>query len=135
MYITRQADYGVRCVLFLSREAGRIVSATEISKAMSIPKSFLAKILQRLSKKGIVRSTQGMAGGFELAKQPGEISLLEVVEALQTPSALNACVIDNQQCSLSSSCVVHPIWIELRQHIEKRLKQVTFAELIGKRQE
>lgn len=132
MYITREADYAVRCILLLSREAGRVISANEISKSMSIPKNFLAKILQRLSKKGILKSTQGIAGGFELAKPPEEISLLEVIEAIQGPSAINVCAIDNKNCSLSSTCVVHPIWVKLRRDIEEKLREENFAELIDK---
>jgi Rrf2 family protein len=132
MFITREADYAVRCVLFLSQEAGRVVSANEISEAMSVPKSFLAKILQRLSRKGLVRSTQGAAGGFALAKEPGKVNILEVIEAIQGPSAVNVCAVDERNCDMSGACPVHPIWVELREGIEKRLRKETFAGLIRK---
>jgi len=133
MYITRQADYAVRCVLFLSKEPERIISANEISKSMAIPRSFLAKILQRLSKRGIVESTQGVSGGFRLAKKPAKISLLEVIEAVQGPSAMNVCAIDKRICRLSRTCAVHPIWVDLRKDVEKRLKNENFAELARKK--
>ena len=133
MYITRQADYAVRCVLFLSKEPERIISANEISKSMAIPRSFLAKILQRLSRKGIVESTQGVSGGFQLAKKPARISLLEVIEAVQGPSAMNVCAIDKRICRLSRTCAVHPIWVDLRKDVEKRLKNENFAELARKK--
>ena len=132
MYITRKTDYAVRCIIFLSMEAGRTVSAGEISKAMLIPKDFLAKILQRLSRKGIVKSTKGVAGGFRLAKEPGKISLLEVIEAIQGPTAANACAVDENVCSLSGTCAVHPVWVELRKLVEERLKGETFAKLISR---
>ena len=132
MFVTREADYAVRCVLFLSREADRTVSANEIANSMAVPKSFLSKILQRLSKKGIVQSSQGMAGGFRLARLPDQVNLLEVLEAIQGPSMVNACASDRHQCGFSSYCVVHPIWVELREGIEQRLKKETFAELIKK---
>jgi Rrf2 family protein len=102
----------VRCVLFLSKEPDRIISANEIAKAMYIPKSFLAKMLQRLSRKSIVKSTQGVRGGFQLARRPGKIDLLEVIEAMQGPSAANACAIDRKVCNLSKRCVVHPVWVK-----------------------
>jgi len=132
MYITREADYAVRCVLLLSKEPKRIVSVNEISRSMAIPKSFLSKILQRLSRKGIVKSTQGAGGGFELARKPAKINLLEVIEAIQGPSAANACAIDKRICSLSDTCVVHPVWVKLREDVEKRLKKETFAGLARK---
>lgn len=132
MFVTREADYAVRCVLLLTREAGRVVSANEISKTMSVPRTFLAKILQRLLKKGILKSTQGISGGYELARSPAEINLFDVIDAIQGPSAMTACAIDEKACSLSCSCVVHPVWVELRQEVEKRLKSESFAGLIGK---
>ena len=132
MYITRKTDYAVRCILFLSKEVNRTVSAAEISKAMLIPKDFLAKILQRLSRKGIVKSTKGAAGGFRLAREPGRINLLEVIEAIQGPTAANACAVDENVCSLSKTCAVHPIWVEVRKMIEERLKDETFAKLISR---
>jgi Rrf2 family protein len=130
MFVTREADYAVRCILFLSKEPDRIVTAGEISQSASIPRSFLAKILQRLSKKGVVKSTQGIAGGFQLAKEPGDTNLLEVIEAIQGPVATNLCAIDNQLCGHSSTCVVHPFWVKLKRSTEETLKEETFAKLI-----
>lgn len=123
----------MRCILLLSKEPDRIISANEISKSMLIPRSFLAKILQRLSLKGIVKSTQGVSGGFQLAKKPGKINLLEVIEAIQGPSAMSICAIDKRICGLSGTCAVHPIWVELREDVEKRLKRENFAKLARKR--
>jgi Rrf2 family protein len=134
MFITREADYAVRCVLFLSQEAGRTVSANEISESMTVSRSFLAKILQRLSKSRIVRSTQGIAGGFELVNKPDKVNVLEVIEAIQGPAAVNVCAIDEHNCDLSSTCPVHPVWVELREDIENKLKNESFAGLIRRRQ-
>jgi len=132
MYVTREADYAVRCILLLSKKPTLVISAKEISRTMAIPGSFLAKILQRLARKGIVKSTQGVAGGFELARKPEKIHLLEVIEAIQGPSAMNVCAVDKTECSLSGTCSVHPIWVKLREEVEKRLKRETFAKLVRK---
>jgi len=133
MYVTRKTDYAVRCVLFLSQAPGRITRAGEISEAMLVPKTLLAKILQRLAKRGIVTSVRGAAGGFRLAKPPSEISLFEVIEAIQGTFALNACAVDRAVCSLSGGCAVHPVWMELRRNVEKRLKDENFARLTRKK--
>lgn len=130
MYVTREADYAVRCVLYLARKANGITPVNEIAKAMHIPKSFSAKILQRLVKAGIVISGRGISGGFSLAKKPGNISILDVVKAIQGDSAINICAIDKKMCRLSSTCSVHPVWVELRGIIEKRLQKENFAKLI-----
>ncbi len=132
MYVTRKADYAIRCVLYLAKNTGRITTVDEISNAMYVPKSFLAKILQRLMKAGIVSSTRGIKGGFQLAKDPKDINLLEVIEAIQGLSAANICAIDKRMCSLSGRCTVHPIWVKIREKVEQELKKENFAKLAKK---
>ena len=131
MQITKQADYAIRCVLYLaSKSNGIAVMIEEIAKAMEIPKSFLAKILQRLSKAGIVRSVRGVKGGFLLNKGLTEISLLDVITSIDGPISVNRCAVDSNHCGRSCFCTVHPIWTELRQNIRDYLQGVTFDKLI-----
>jgi Rrf2 family protein len=130
MQITRETDYAIRCVLYLAGKRGSVTMVDEISREKSIPKSFLAKILQKLSKSGIVRSYRGVRGGFELAREPGEVSLLDVIEAVQGPVAMNACALDESVCSLSGSCSVHPVWVEVREEVEKLLRKKNFSHFM-----
>jgi Rrf2 family protein len=129
MQITRETDYAIRCVDYLSDKWGSVTMVDEISRGKSIPKSFLAKILQKLTKASIVKSYRGVKGGFELARPPKEITLLDVIEAIQGPVAMNVCAIDEAMCDFSSSCAVHPVWIEIRREVEKILGKKTFAKL------
>jgi Rrf2 family protein len=131
MFLTRETDYAIRCILCLAREPGRVISAGEISESMVIPKSFLVKILQRLSKKGLVKSTQGIAGGFQLTRAPGKVNLFEVIEAIQGSCAVNLCVADEQNCNLSATCLIHAVWVELKKNVERNLKKRTFAGLLA----
>ncbi len=132
MLVTRETDYAVRTVLYLARERDRNANVTEIAQAMQIPKSFLAKILQRLVRHHILQSMRGVKGGFLLAKKPSEITLLAVMEAIQGPAGINVCAIDSRRCRMSSTCAVHPVWVEIRKEVEKRLKRETIGRLIGK---
>lgn len=133
MYVTREADYAVRCVLYLSKYTEQVVSVNDISRSMHIPKSFLAKILQRLVKNDLAVSVRGVKGGFQLAKKPQDINLLEVIEAIQGVSAANICAIDKKKCRLSGTCGVHPIWVEIRELVEKRLKEENFEKLLSRK--
>ena len=133
MYVTRKADYAIRCLLYLSGQTEAVTSVEDISKAMLVPKTFLAKILQSLMKAGIVTSTRGIKGGFQLARRPKDINLLEVIEAIQGPSAPNVCAIDKRMCQLSGRCTVHPVWIKIREMVEKELRKTNFAVLSKKR--
>jgi len=129
MLVTRETDYAVRTVLYLARERDGNANVTEIAHAMHIPKSFLAKILQRLVRHHILHSMRGVNGGFTLAKKPSEITLLAVMEAIQGPAGINVCAIDSKRCKLSSTCSVHPVWVEIRKEVERRLNKQTIASL------
>jgi Rrf2 family protein len=130
MLVTRETDYAVRTVMFLAKEPDRIANASEIAHAMHIPKSFLAKILQRLVRSRILLSLRGARGGFQLARNTSEISLLSIMEAIQGQACINVCAIDSKRCKLSSTCAVHPVWTGIRADVEKKLQQQTIAELL-----
>jgi Rrf2 family protein len=130
MLVTRETDYAVRTVLYLAQERDRVASVTEVAQAMFIPKSFLAKILQRLVRNGIVQSIRGVKGGFRLAKKPNEITLLAIMEAIQGLAGINVCAVDSKKCRLSSTCAVHPVWVDIRKEVEARLKKQTIATLL-----
>jgi len=130
MLVTRETDYAVRTVLYLAKNGDRRVSVTEIAGAMSIPKSFLAKLLQRLVRNHVLLSSRGVNGGFTLAKKASAISLLDVMEVMQGPAAINVCAIDSGRCNMSAACTVHPVWVDIRREVERKLAKTTIARLI-----
>lgn len=130
MQITRETDYAIRCILHLSKEPERTFVVNEIATAQWIPKSFLAKILQKLTRVGLVESSRGVKGGFQLAKEPKEITLFDVVVIMEGSVAMNRCTINKRMCNLSNTCPVHPVWVEIRKEIEKRLRKQNFEKLI-----
>lgn len=130
MKIARETDYAVRCVLFMARTPSRFFTVREISTVQEIPPSFLAKILQKLSRAGITASARGSRGGFRLAMDPGDITLLKVVEAVEGRLAPNDCLVEGRACSRAGRCSVHPVWRELREEIAGRLGGCTIRKLI-----
>jgi len=133
MQITRETDYAIRCVLYLSESPERVVMVDEIAKAKSVPKSFLAKILQKLARAKIVKSFRGVNGGFKLARNPKEISLLDVIKAIEGPVAMNRCAVDSRMCNFSKTCSVHPVWVKIRKEVEGQLRSYKFATFIALR--
>lgn len=127
MVITREADYAIRCVLYLSENEGQISMVEGIAREMHIPRSFLAKILQKLTRASLVKSFRGVKGGFQLAKHPSEITLLDVVEAVEGEVAMNKCALDRDLCDRSSECPIHPVWVEIKKDVRKMLKKYNFA--------
>ncbi len=133
MLVTRKTDYAVRCILYLAQAREQVANVTEVSSKMHIPKTFLAKIFQKLAKAGLVESIRGMNGGFRLAKGPDEISLMDIMEAIQGPLCINICAVDSRKCRRSSTCAVHPFWVELRKDMDRRLREQTVARLLTAR--
>ncbi len=133
MQITRQADYAIRAVRYLAKQEPTKRSATStVAKEMKIPPSFLAKIISQLSIAGLLHTSRGARGGVTLARAPGEISLLDVVEAIDGPILLNECVGDPANCDFSDDCLVHPIWKEVQDNLVKSLRETKFDQLYSK---
>ncbi|HUS85153.1 MAG TPA: Rrf2 family transcriptional regulator [Anaerolineales bacterium] len=131
MQITRQADYAVRAVLYLSGlNNGRRAPTSEIAKKQHIPPSFLAKIVSQLSVAGVVQTSRGARGGVSLARASDKISLLEVVEAIDGPILLNECVFDANACVFGDDCPVQNVWCNAQETLVKTLRGTTFATLI-----
>ena len=133
MQITRQADYAIRAVRYLAKQGPNQRSATStVAQEMKIPPSFLAKIISQLSIAGFLHTSRGARGGVTLARDAKEISLLDVVEAIDGPILLNECVGDPADCEFSDDCLVHPIWVEAQESLVKRLRETRFDKLAVK---
>lgn len=134
MQITRQADYAVRAVLHLARSGDTRTATSTIAEEQNIPPSFLAKIISQLSIAGLLHTSRGARGGVTLARLPGEITLLEVIEAIDGPIQLNECVGDTSNCSFDKECPLRPVWCEAQEELVGRLRGTNFADMISKGQ-
>ena len=133
MQITRQADYAVRAVLHLAKVGnGERIATSSVAKEQHIPPSFLAKIISQLSIAGLLHTSRGARGGVTLARDPREITLLEVVEAIDGPIQLHECVTKGGVCSLEDHCPIRSVWCEAQDELVARLKRTDFAQLLAK---
>ena len=129
MQITKQADYAVRAIIYLAKlNPGERASTKSIAEIQMIPRSFLAKIVAQLSVAGIINTLRGAKGGVSLAKDPVDISVLDVVEAIDGPIKLNECVVSNHKCQIEK-CAMRGIWIRSQRDLEKELKSTNFQYL------
>lgn len=135
MQITRQADYALRAMLYLARlEPNERAATSKIAEEQEIPPSFLAKIISQLSIAGLIHTSRGAHGGVSLARKPKEISLLEVVEAIDGPISLNECVHDPSVCSFGDNCPIHEVWCEAKEELVRKLGASTFDKLLEREQ-
>jgi Rrf2 family protein len=100
-----------------------------IASRQKIPLPFLAKIVSQLAVKGILEATRGASGGVSLARLAEDITLREVVEAIDGPITLNRCTRDPAGCDLSSGCPLHLVFCEAQQLLVDRLSSLTFADV------
>ncbi len=134
MRISRAVDYAVRCVHYMSmRPAGTVCILTDICSEQDVPVSFMAKILQGLSKARIVRSIRGPKGGFTLLKHPRDITIKNVVEAIDGPLNINICLMEQGICKRENICPHQPVWVEVQKEIIRVLENYSFEYFAGKR--
>ena len=132
MQITRQADYAVRAVLYLAQLGPERRAATsQIAQEKQIPPSFLAKIVSQLSVAGLLQTSRGARGGVALARTPEQISVLEVVEAIDGPILLNECVANSGNCVFGDNCSMKPLWCDAQAELVDRLRMTTFDRFTG----
>lgn len=129
MQITRETDYAVRCILHLAEKPGRVAMVSEIAEARGIPRSFLAKILQKLTRAGMVKSHRGLRGGYQLSADPADLTLRHLVEVMEGGVALNICAVEGQSCNLKDACAIHPVWNGLTENLARNLERYTFKRL------
>ena len=136
MQITRQADYALRAMLYLAQlESTQRAATSQIADEQHIPPSFLAKIISQLSIAGLIHTSRGARGGVSLARPAGEISILEVVEAIDGPISLNECTHGEGACAFGESCPLRPLWCNTQAELVERLRNTNFAQFLNQQAE
>lgn len=131
MQITRQADYALRAMIYLAKmEPTQRAATSQIADVQHIPPSFLAKIISQLSIAGLIHTSRGARGGVTLARAPEDISILEVVEAIDGPIALNECTSVSGTCQFGDDCPMRPIWCDTQDELISKLRSTTFAQVL-----
>ncbi|MCP4751164.1 MAG: Rrf2 family transcriptional regulator [Proteobacteria bacterium] len=133
MKLSTKCRYGIRAIIEIARNYKKCpTKRKEISSNQGIPDSYLENILIDLKHNNIVVSIRGAGGGFMLKRSPDEISMLNIVEALQGSLALVDCIESPSVCKRIESCVVRPVWIDLQKAQENVLQSVTIKELLDR---
>ncbi len=127
---SKKCELALQAVLFLSiKPRERVFKAGEISEELKVPKEFVSKMLQILTASGIIGSKKGKSGGFFLAKEPGDIKLIDIVLAIDGDQVFSNCVLGFPGCSSESPCPVHEKWGRLRDDAFKMLSEETLEQL------
>jgi Rrf2 family cysteine metabolism transcriptional repressor len=133
-----KGEYGVRLMVQLGRHFGQgPASLAEIAAEEELPRAYLEQLVMSLRDAGLVTSTRGAHGGYELARSPEDIRMSEVLRALEGPLAPMICASDDPEhaivCDRSSRCTVNVLWVRVRDAITATLDSMTLADLVPQR--
>lgn len=130
MVYSRSTQYAIRAMAHLATSAvGEFVRTEDIARSTGIPLPFLSKITQALARRGLVDSMRGRGGGVSLVRPPREITLEDIVLAVDGLNITDACVLGLASCSDDTPCPVHHVWKGLREQIRQSLHERTLEDL------
>src|SRR4051812_1837224 len=130
MQLTRAADYACRVMIHMAGLApGTRTSRSDLASAAGCPEQFLSKVLQDLTRAGLVVSHRGNTGGFELPPPQTKASLLDIVEAVEGPVRLNLCLAADDVCERQKWCAAHTVWAKAQEAMTGVLRNTSIAEL------
>lgn len=134
MHITLETDYAIRIVDFMVKNDGRFDAKT-ISEKTYVPQTFAMKILRKLGNAGIVNSYKGTKGGYELGRSPSELSLYDVVEAVEGTYMFSRCLDGHYNCNRAENglpCNYRIAFARISDIVCDELKKLTFDDFTGK---
>ncbi|MBS0218853.1 MAG: SUF system Fe-S cluster assembly regulator [Proteobacteria bacterium] len=127
--VTKLTDYATVLMTVLAREAGTVLSASELAARAGLELSTVAKVLKPLAQSGLAESVRGANGGYRLVRDPQSISLADIVEAMEGPLAMTECSIHEGQCGIEMSCGARVNWLRVNDVIADALRGVSLANM------
>jgi Rrf2 family protein len=135
MIFSSPVQYAIRAMTYLGeQEAGKLSSTREISVAMDIPLPYLAKIVNRLSRRRLVRARRGPSGGIMLARPASRITVADIVDAMGEGLNNPRCILGIAECGDRTPCPVHDSWKKVRELLTRTLHEQTVRDLVRTRQ-
>lgn len=137
MLYSKAAEYAIRAMVYLAEQTpGELIQLKDVAEKEDIPFHFLAKTMQILSRKGLVRSHRGPRGGFCLSRKPEEITLYDIVDPIDHIANYDEiCILGIDVCSDEASCPLHDDWSKIRGQIRLTLEGKNLAQMVGKLEE
>jgi Rrf2 family protein len=140
-HMTAGVEYGLHCLLWLASSPGTPLSSRDLADFQGISRSFLAKVFPKLEKAGIVTASEGIKGGYLLAKQPQDITVLEVVDAIEGRKPLFDCQEIRSRCAVyrkrppswatKGVCAIHAVMLRAEKAMRDSLASQTLADIAG----
>jgi Rrf2 family iron-sulfur cluster assembly transcriptional regulator len=132
MIFSNPIQYAIRAVTYLGgQDPEKLCSIYEIAREMEIPRPFLAKIVNRLSRRGLVKAKRGPSGGVRLARKPFQITVYEIVDVMGAGTDSEECILGLSACSDLAPCPLHDNWKSVKPVLLQSLHGQTVADLVA----
>ena len=129
--LSQSAEYALRAALYMARqEDPGPVRVADMARELDIPRNYLSKILHQLVRAGILRSTRGPGGGFELADAPDALALLDITQPVSPEETRVACLLGRPRCSDENPCSAHARWTAVNAHVREFFEGTTLQDLL-----
>ena len=130
MNFSRECEYAVRGMAALAGASpGQALTLQEVAAQDNLPPGFLSKIFQKLVRHGLIRSHRGIQRGYTLASPASEITLRQILEAIEGPDLFDRCIFSHRRCGQEGRCIVHPYWGRVRAEVAKLFEEVSLGNL------
>ena len=130
--ITKLTDYGIMIMAFMANHPTKVFQAAEIATQTTLAKPTVAKLLKKLAKSEFLASHRGTHGGYQLACDPLETSVADIIGTLEGPIAITECNLGHDYCATAQHCTLKSPWSRINQVITQALQAVKLSELYGK---
>jgi len=128
--LTKQTDYGIVLMTLLAHQPGEFFNAPDLSLAARLPLPMVSKILKLLARAGLLDSHRGVKGGYVLARPAQEISVADIIGALDGPIAMTECIEDSPDaCTYEAHCGVRQNWQRINRAVRRALDEITLEEM------
>lgn len=128
--VTKLTDYATVVLTVLAARPGQVLSAADLAEHAGLEQPTVSKLLKPLAQAGLVEGLRGARGGYRLSREAGEISLIEIVEAMEGPLAMTECSQDHSQCGIAHQCGVRANWRLINDVVAEALRGVTLQQML-----
>ena len=129
--VTKLTDYATVVLAVLAARPGDVLSAAELAETAGLEPPTVSKLLKPLAQAGLVTSQRGVHGGYRLSRDPADVSLIEIVEAMEGPLAMTECSQHDSRCGIAHQCGVRANWRLINDVVADALRGVTLAQMLA----
>ena len=131
--LSQTSRYALHALIVIARSGGQ-ANVREIAEQAAIPTNYLSKILHVLGRRGLLRSSRGAGGGFQLARAPEEIPLIEIIDSFEDRQFFARCLLGSESCPEGRPCAAHALWAPIVEQTRRFFETTTLADLLAEGQ-